>query len=576
MRVVDAAGAVVSNAFVKLTESDFPGSVFEAIIEPSESGVVTFANVFEGPFSVEAQDVFGRDGGRVPSILTGPGATIDLEVRLNAVGIVEGHFRLPNGTAIPFGTVKLISGGRVIGQTTTAGTGDVGAFRFDFVPVGPVRLEAQDPLTARQGFLTGELASQDETLVLEIEARGLGRVEGKVTANGIDQDSAHIDLVSGTFRACTTADATGFYFLEGVPEGVVAVTASLGNGFLSGTHSDALIGDGNTLRLDVALRSSVTLTGMVTSAGTSDAAPPSLVTVRVGGVGGGTQSTTSDLVDGTFRFERVPAGLATIDVEVLGGIDKARRVVDLLPGETADVPIPLNGVGSLRVRALDSNGVPTAGRLVIRGAGSFPYTFVIALSAGGEVVLPQVLAGPVTATLEAANLFGTASDSVRPGEELDLPVQVEDSGIVRGVALLAGAPVAGADVLVQLSGNRGTVTTRTNVDGMFEVRGVPLGAFDLRVVDPFTGGVGAMAGLELLANGEVIDGLVIDLDASPVRVTSVEPPDGSIDVPVDQVVSVHFSDAVASFANAVFVREGMRMIATTKNLSPDALTLTLD
>jgi len=576
VRVTDAAGVPVSNAFVKLTESDFPGSVFEAIIEPSESGVVTFTNVFEGPFSVEAQDVFGRDGGRVPSILPAPGVTIDLEVRLNAVGIVEGHFRLPSATAIPFGTVKLISGGRVIGQTTTAGAGDVGAFRFDFVPVGPIRLEAQDPLTARQGFVTGELAGQDQTLVLEIEARGLGRVEGKVTANGIDQDSAHIDLVSGTFRACTTADATGFYFLEGVPEGVVAVTASLGRGFLSGTHSDALIGDGNTLRLDVALRSSVTLTGTVTSAGTSDAAPPSLVTVRVGGVGGGTQSTTSDLVDGTFRFERVPAGLATIDVEVLGGIDKARRVVDLLPGETADVPIPLNGVGSLRVRALDANGVPTAGRLVIRGTGSFPYTFVIALSAGSEVVLPQVLAGPVTATLEAANLFGTASDNVRPGEELDLPVQVEDSGIVRGVALLGGTPAVGADVLVQLSGNRGIVTTQTNVDGMFEVRGVPLGAFDLRVVDPFTGAVGAMTGLELLANGEVIDGLVIDLDASPVRVTRVEPPDGSLDVPVDQVVSIHFSDAVASFANAVFVREGTRTIATTKSLSPDGLTLTLE
>ena len=272
----------------------------------------------------------------------------------------------------------------------------------------------------------------------------------------------------------------------------------------------------------------------------------------------------------------MPAGLATIDVEVLGSIDKARRVVDLLPGETADVPMPLNGVGSLRVRALDSNGLPTAGRLAIRGTGSFPYTFVIALSAGGEVVLPEVLAGPVTATLESAGLFGTASDIVQPGKELDLPVRVEDSGIVRGVALLGGAPAVGADVLVELSGNRGTVTTQTNVEGMFEVRGIPFGAFDLRVVDSFTGGVGVMTGLELLTNGEIIEGLVIDLDASPVKVTSVEPLDGNIDVPVDQAVRIHFSDPVASFANAVFVREGAATIATTKNLSSDALTFTLE
>ena len=571
VRVADAGGVPVSNAFVRLTETEFPGGVFEAVIEPRDDGFVTFTNVFEGPFSVEAQDIFGRDGGRVPSVLPAPpalNAVLELEVRLNAVGVVEGHFRMPDTTPIPFATVKLLSGGRAIGQTTTAGAGDVGAFRFDYVPVGPLRLEAQDPLTARQGFVTGELAGQDETLMLDIQAQGLGRVEGTVTANSVAQDAAHVDLVSGTFRACATADATGFYFLEGVPEGVVAVTASLGNGFLSGTNSDALIGDGATLRLDVALRDSVTLTGTVTNAGTFEPAPPSLVTVRVGGVGGATQSTTSDLVDGTFRFERVPAGLATVDVEVLGNIDRARRVVDLLPGDTTDVAMPLNGVGSLRVRALDSSRLPTAGKLNVRGTGSFPYTFAIALSDGGEVLLPEVLAGPVTATLDTGGLFGTASDIVRPGEELDLPVRVEDSGIVCGVALLGGAPAIGAEVLVTLSANRGTVSTQTKVDGTFEVRGIPLGGFDLRVVDPFTGGVGAMTGLELLVDGEVLSGLVIELDATPVKVTSVEPPDGSVDVPVNQIVRVHFSDPVAALNSAMSIPG----VSSSAILAPDGLS----
>ena len=581
VRVVDAAGSPVENAFVKLTESDYPRGVFEAALEPANDGGVTFTNVFEGPFSVEAFDVFGRDGGRIPSVVPGPDASIELEIRLSAVGTVAGHFRLPDGSPIPFGVVKLLSGGQVIGQTTTLGAGDVGGFRFDFVPIGPVRLEAQDPLTSRLGFAAAELPAEGDTLTLDVAAQGLGRVEGVVTSVGTPQDGAHVDLVSGTFRACTTADENGFYFVEGVPEGVIFATASLGSGFLSGTGSDALIGDGTTLKLDVALRDSATVMGRVLAAGAGDApGAPSLVTITVGGVGGARQTTTSDPADGSYRFERVPAGRATIDVAVLGSIDRARRFVDVLPGDMTEHDVSLNGVGAVRVQGRDESGNPTRGRLVVTGTGDFRYTFVVELADSSEVLFPEVLAGPVTATLRASGpvtLFGSASGVISPGEELLLPVDIEPSGIVRGGVRREDLNDAvGANVLLKLSGGRGTVTTQTNAEGTFEVQGVPLGDFDIRVEDPFTLGVGVLSGLTLSANGEILDGLVIDLDTSPVRVTSVEPPDGSVDLPLDSVVRIQFSDPVASFANAVFVREGAGVISTTKTLSPDGLTLTLE
>jgi len=316
--------------------------------------------------------------------------------------VVEGRFLMPDGDPIPFGVVTLISGGQALGRATTDGSGDVGqvgTFVFDYVPIGALRLEAQDPLTARHGFATGELRAQDETLVLDVRAQGLGRVEWTVLANGLPQAAASVELVSGTFRASTSADDLGFYFIEGVPEGRVVATASLGNGFLAGKSEAVLAGEGSTLVLDVALRDSATVTGRVTKAGSSDPAPPSIVTLS--GL-----STTTDPLDGSFRFERVPAGSATVDVSVLGSIDRARRFVDLPAGGLVDLTIPLNGVGAIQVQA------PSAGKLTLRGIGDFPYSFAATLGDDGSFFLPEVLAGPVTATLEVAGptkLFGTAS-----------------------------------------------------------------------------------------------------------------------------------------------------------------------
>ena len=48
-----------------------------------------------------------------------------MTVRLTPVGTVRGRFVMPDHlTPVPFGVVRLVAGGRVIGQTTTPGSGD--------------------------------------------------------------------------------------------------------------------------------------------------------------------------------------------------------------------------------------------------------------------------------------------------------------------------------------------------------------------------------------------------------------------------------------------------------------------
>ena len=105
-------------------------------------------------------------------------------------------------------------------------------------------------------------------------------------------------------------DGDGHYDVSGVPEGRVTVTASLGDrGFLAGTNSAALEGDGQVLQIDVALREAGSVAGQILPASEADRAaglfPAATVRLSVGGTGGGWQE-TGTRPDGTFSFEIVP------------------------------------------------------------------------------------------------------------------------------------------------------------------------------------------------------------------------------------------------------------------------------
>ncbi len=352
VKVVDGADQPVAVASVKLRETDYPDRLHEGILDNSNEGIVTFRGVYEGPLSVEASDPFGR-GGRVSGVLPRPDDTVELTVRLTTTGTVGGVFRMPPagpapGDPIPFGTVKLLSSGKVIGQQTTVGSGtDRGRFSFDYVPAGPIRLEALDPLTGRTGFSVGTLANQNDVLEIDVVAQALGTVFGTVTANTVAEPRAEVQVVSGTYRANAFADENGVYRVEGVPAGRVIVTASRPGGFLKGTNEDTLTAEGQSLEIPVALRDTGRIDGVVYEAGGGTPAPLSVVTVTVGGTGGGRQTTTTDEVTGQFTFDEVPSGAATLTVDVVGSIDQARITVQVPPQGAVPAPITLNGVGSI-------------------------------------------------------------------------------------------------------------------------------------------------------------------------------------------------------------------------------------
>ncbi|MHB8217454.1 MAG: carboxypeptidase regulatory-like domain-containing protein [Candidatus Sulfotelmatobacter sp.] len=575
--VVDGAGVPVSTAFVTLNENGYPNAIFNGSLDASNQGVISFPGVFEGNFSVSVVDPFGRSG-RASGVLPQGTSSVNVQVQETTTGTVQGHYYMPDGiTPIPNAIVNLTASGRVIGQATTLGAGDVGSYSFDYVPAGSVQLNAQDPLSGRTGIAASSIATQGQVLTLNVVAEGLDTLQGQVTSNGSPQPGASVSITSGTFQATTTADANGNYVMAGIPQGVAVATASLSGGFLTGTASTTLTGDGNTFTLNVALRSSGSVTGQVLQADGVTPATASLVTINVGGTGGGTLNTTTDAL-GNFAFDLVPAGSGTISVQVLGSIDQATAAVAVPAGATVTTKITLNGIGSLSGVALNSSGQPTPGTIVLTGTGQFPYYLTVTAAANGAFALPQVLAGPFTAKLSADiggfTLYGTASGTVTPSQNDTLNIEVQPSGTISGLVLRPDGvtPAIGASVTIQM--NVGSITLQAQNDGTFTAVGVPLGAFSVQISDPISGGLAAIEAQSLATNGQTVNLGTITLDGNALSVVSSNPLDGATAVPINQPLTVTFSEALAS-TNGVYVTNGANFVYLSSSLSADGKTLTL-
>jgi len=574
VRVVDGSNNPVANAFVKLTENTFPNNEQEGAIQAANQGMVTFQQVFEGQFSVVVSDNVGR-GGRTASILSGPGATVNVTVQLSSTGTVKGHFRMPdNTTPIPFASVSLIAAGRQIGQVTTDGNTDPGSFKFTFVPAGPVTLQAQDPVTGRTGISAGTIDTDGQELVLDVLAQALGTVQGLVTSNGTPQPGANVEIFSGSYHAATSSDSGGVYLVSGVPEGHIVVNASMQDNFLLGSTSGMLAGEGTQLQLDVALRGSGAIQGQVVQADGVTVAPAVLVTVSVGGPGGGTESVTTDL-SGNFVFSVVPEGSADLHASVLDGIDQGQTSVTVTASSTVLATVRLNGVGSITGHTRDGAGNAIAAHLVISGTGAFPYTFVLDTNSDGAFSFPRVLAGNFTASISvpsgSVTLFGSAFASVQPNANTDIDVPLQPTGSITGTVVRSdgSTPAAGANVTVQLPG--GSIVVQVPTNGMISVSSIPLVSFAVDFSDPITRGLAFVKNLSLTSDGQNIDlgKIVLVVDTTPPMMQLIAPVDGTFINTAIPFVSVTASDDLSGVNEA-----SVSVVIDHQQVASGALSLT--
>lgn len=505
--VVDGAGNPVSAATVKLTESGYPNASFDGSISAATNGLVSFSNVFEGAFSVQASDALGR-GGRASATLPQGTSSLNVQVQLTTTGTIQGHFYQADGaTVIPNAVVQLTVNNQIAGEATTQSTGDVGYYSFTYVPAGPVILSAQDPLTGRTGTATANITTEGKTVIVDISEVGLATVQGLVTSNGAPQPAASVTITSGSnFTASTLADSTGTYLIKGVPVGTIVATASLGGGFLSGTATSSVSGDGNVLTLDVVLQNSGSVSGQVLLADGMTAAPASLVTLNLAGA---IQSTTTD-ANGNYSFPQVPVGTGTITARELSGIDQGAAPVTVQQATNTYVNVIFNGLGTVTGVAEDSAGNPVGGTISITGGGgSTYYSYTTTAAADGTFIFTSVPAGSFTATLNASidgfSLFGMKTGAVSPSQTTSIVIQAQPSGSVVGRIYHAdgSTPDAGAIVSLTGAGVSGTVTVTSDSAGNYTFSGVPIGAFNLSVTDPVTSDRGVAPGT-ITSNGQTV------------------------------------------------------------------------
>ena len=351
-----------------------------------------------------------------------------------------------------------------------------------------------------------------------------------------------VDLVSGDYRASTMTLADGTYAVEGVPEGHVTVTASFAGGFLAGTASGLLEGDGGAAEIDVALRAAGSIVGHVWRAGGDQIpAPASSVEVYVGGVGGGRQETTTRPDDGFFEFSPVPVGTGTLTVDVLSSIDRARETVEVSAGAAwcrwRSSCRAWARSGGRRWRP--TNPGPPAWRAGSRSAA--PPSRADARSRPGRTACstcprswpassrsPCARAGPPrplrhrrraswSPTRRPSSRWRSSRAPPSPGPSCGPRRRGRDPARLRR----RGHPRGGARL-----GQARPAQLQVQDDGSFEARGVPHGELSVSVYDPISQGRARVAPQPL--DTDALDLGTLVLDTEPPTLTFVEPADGTV------------------------------------------------
>jgi len=250
--VLDAGGTPVRDAQVLLSSGTIFGGTVQGMTDAT--GLLSFANVLAGPFSVSAMDPLERLGGSIESNLL-VGENLDVTVSLEAAGDIRGIVFAADGvTPVPNIRVRLSPVSR---ELTTAADG---SFRFDMLPVArsPFTLEAFDANGALRATAAGlTLARHGDEVVRDLVLSGTGTVTGTVvdpagfpaSGVGITLDSS----VQGLGNLFATTNASGAYTIPQVPEGAFTIFASRPADRLAASAFGEVTSDGQVVVVDIQL-----------------------------------------------------------------------------------------------------------------------------------------------------------------------------------------------------------------------------------------------------------------------------------------------------------------------------------
>ncbi len=588
--VNNADGTPVQNATVKLTQHTFPSEKRTATLFPSDNGQISFTFLSEGVFSVEASDPSGL-GGRATGKVSREGETVTVTVTLAPSGVVTGRFLAVDGrTPIPNAQIQLFRGTapyiQSIGYlTTSSDPADLGAFRFEHVPLGSMTVEGFDPVTTRKGKGFGQLSANDQVLVIDVIQTPRGTVTGRaLVADGSRPVEGGIVKISVSgisddpLESLTAPD--GSFTFPGVSAGIFTVEVKETLTGLVGKATGRITQEGETVTVEVRLEPTGTIHVTVLKADGVTPAAGAQVEIRSRSSLYATLQT-----DASGQGSRSLLSLLHYDLlaRAPNSLDAGTAAADLkAEGDIADVVLHLNGTGTVRGTVSESNGTtPADGALVTvsyRGAlsGSLSYQ----TGPNGSYVFQGVPAG--TLSLSAKNPDHTLAASAtgtlaHDGDTVVIDLTYQPSGTVTGVLIAPDGTTPSAGGLVTLRRGLAVFNVITDNAGAFRFEGVPLGTFTLEMSEAAGKGVAYRSG-NLATNGQTIDFGNMVLDDRPPHVSVIAPADGTVNVSVSTPVTVTFDEPVDPATvngNTIKLLKGTTAVSVTLALSADGIQATL-
>lgn len=553
--VVDSGGDPVPGATVTLQESEFPN---RRLIQETDAGAAFhFGNVFAGRVTLTARaPALGGLGGKTTVDVVQEGEAITgVVIQLEATGEITGTVLSPvSGQAVDNAEVRLYD---FLGLVDSGTTGADGRFAFTLVPLGShYEVSVFDPSTGRNGRATGVALSvngQVEDRLIVLEARG--SVDGHLyePQSSVPVPGATVRLEAQGLNLLTTyssTDPAGGYVFDGIPQGTFRLSATEPGGRRRASGSGEIAEEDELVTVDLFLEQSGSVSGTALAPVGAPTGPftPVNVVIRQGGQVIGSSLAPAYTFDGVLAEQ-----IFFLSASEPGGLHRGEASGRLTAeGEEALVDVRMQPIGRVRVSVVDSGGAPVMGAEVeLTSFGFYGFDrFAAPTGAGNAVAFDDVGAGSLSAFARdpATGLTGSVTGTLAlDGEQVELVVELQPSGEVRGTVLLADGttPAVGALAVLQTGGR--TYSVDTAADGGFSFSSIPLGGFTLDFQESFGPGALRVTG-SVTADGEVVDLGTLVLDDTDPRVLAIAPEAGSIAVPVEQAVRVSFSEPIDTAA----------------------------
>ncbi len=536
--------------------------------DPAELGRFRMDYVPLGDFVLEGFDPTTERSGRGSGRFSQDGEIVDVKVTVLPRGTVQGVVLNYAGTApIERADVRInVSGVSSYVYSTT--TGPDGRYSFAGVPAGRFELDATDPGNGLKGSFSGNLSYENEIVETELHIAPTASIKGMVLLPDGVTPATNARVVFQGKSYLVDATTASFAFVNLATGRSYSLKAYENNSHRAQSRTVTLVGDGDVAVAKIVLRGVGSVVGTIFDTDGVTPLTGAKVLIHAAGLVSVDYSIYSD-IEGRYQFSDVPAGNFSLDVTHPQRVTAAAASGALShEGETVTKNLIIGPVAAVSGRVLMADGVTPADGGGVKYTGTDNSSFTARINADGYFSFENI---PVPASFElymadAADVgFNRAAGALTVNEQQfdvgtivldDRAISIDsvdpssgtvDVPVTRVISLVFSEPFDLATVnanSVYLTQGSAKVLTDVTISGdhrtLILTPREPLAGFSLYKL-VVTTAVKDLVGRTLPAT---YVSTFTTIDNLPPIVTDVAPAAGSIQVPLDGVIRLTFSEAI--------------------------------